>query len=271
MVGDTIREARIKKGLTQAKLARLAGVSRRHLAALEKGANVSILVLNKVATVLELHEIQVGSVALKAPEAERAGVNIPLLTDTIREARAEADRAQAILARAEGLLGGGNGEGDMSIPVSVGFPSFPVRRLEVVAATEAGVREKPDMLAVEISGEIRQGQPVAEGKREMVLVPSALIEKGEVVFRARGEGFGDQSIHDGDLLIVQLRQRGKANTGELVITRLGDAVFIGRWWQKHGLKALMSDGFAEVTTGRVKRGMKVMGVINQIIRPVDEE
>ena len=269
MVGDTIREARIKKGLTQAKLARLAGVSRRHLAALEKGANVSILVLNKVATVLELHEIQVGSVSLKSPEADRAGVNVPLLTDTIREARVEAERAQATLARAEGLLGGNNGEGD-SIAVSVGFPSFPVRRLEVVPATEAGVREKPDMLAVEITGELRQGEPVDESGREMVLVPSALIEKGEVVFRARGEGFGDQSIHDGDLLIVQLRQRGKANTGELAITKLGDAVYIGRWWQKHGLKALMSDGFSEVTTGKMKRGLKVVGVINQIIRPVDE-
>ena len=270
MVGDTIREARIKKGLTQAKLARLAGVSRRHLAALEKGANVSILVLNKVATVLELHEIQVGNVSLKSGEADRGGVNVPLLTDTIREARVEAERAQAILARAEGLLGG-NGDTDDPIAVSVGFPSFPIRRLEVVPASEAGVREKPDMLAVEISGEIRQGQPVDDGKREMVLVPSALIEKGEVVFRARGEGFGEQAIHDGDLLIVQLRQRGKANTGELVITKLNDNVFIGRWWQKHGLKALMSDGFAEVTTGRVKRGLKVVGVINQIIRPIDEE
>ena len=39
MLGETIREARIRKGLTQARLAKMAGVSRRHLAALEKGAN----------------------------------------------------------------------------------------------------------------------------------------------------------------------------------------------------------------------------------------
>src|SRR6185369_2008169 len=57
MLGETIKEARIRKGLTQARLAKMAGVSRRHLAALEKGANVSILVLRKVTAVLELNEI----------------------------------------------------------------------------------------------------------------------------------------------------------------------------------------------------------------------
>ena len=60
MLGQIIRAARIKKGLTQARLARLAGVSRRHLAALEKGANVSVLVLKKVAAVLELTAIDLG-------------------------------------------------------------------------------------------------------------------------------------------------------------------------------------------------------------------
>ena len=60
MLGDTVREARIKKGLTQARLAKLAGVSRRHLAALEKGANVSVNILQRVAQVLELTEIQIG-------------------------------------------------------------------------------------------------------------------------------------------------------------------------------------------------------------------
>jgi transcriptional regulator with XRE-family HTH domain len=46
MLGETVREARIRKNLTQARLAKLAGVSRRHLAALEKGANVSMNILS---------------------------------------------------------------------------------------------------------------------------------------------------------------------------------------------------------------------------------
>ena len=52
-VGERIRARRIAVGLTQGCLARQAGVSRRHLAALEKGANVSTLVLAKVGNVLD--------------------------------------------------------------------------------------------------------------------------------------------------------------------------------------------------------------------------
>jgi transcriptional regulator with XRE-family HTH domain len=104
MLGDTVREARIRKGLTQARLAKLAGVSRRHLAALEKGANVSVNILQRVATVLDVTEFHLGDLSLHAGDRERHTVNMPLLTDTIREARAEAERAQAILARAENLL-----------------------------------------------------------------------------------------------------------------------------------------------------------------------
>ncbi|HEX7830447.1 MAG TPA: helix-turn-helix domain-containing protein, partial [Thermoanaerobaculia bacterium] len=66
MLGDTVREARIRKGLTQARLAKLAGVSRRHLAALEKGANVSVSILQRVAAVLELTEIPLGDLSLRA-------------------------------------------------------------------------------------------------------------------------------------------------------------------------------------------------------------
>src|SRR5215212_12217489 len=100
MLGETVRNARVKKGLTQAKLARLAGVSRRHLAALEKGANVSVLVLRKVAAVLDLNEIHLDSLSLRAGDPpEKAGVNVPLLADALREARADASRAEAALAR----------------------------------------------------------------------------------------------------------------------------------------------------------------------------
>src|SRR3954453_7577237 len=106
MLGETVREARIRKGLTQARLARMAGVSRRHLAALEKGANVSILVLKKVAAVLELNEIQLGG-GLSVRAGDDAVVNVPLLTDTLREARIGAIRAHLMIDRAESLLSGG--------------------------------------------------------------------------------------------------------------------------------------------------------------------
>ena len=260
MLGDTVREARIRKNLTQARLAKLAGVSRRHLAALEKGANVSVNILQRVATVLDLTEIQIGDLSLRAGDTER--INYPLVTDAIREARAEAERAQAILARAENLLGGTAGP-----YVHSHFPTMPVRRIEAQRIPTAGqISERPDWMEIEVAGEIRHGQPIDETKKEKVAVPKSLVDDGEIVFRARGDAMQDQGIHDGDLLIVELRARGRAANGELVIGRIGKLVYVGRYWQKHGAKSLMSHNLSEVTVGRSSRSLKVVAAINQIVR-----
>ena len=262
MLGETVRAARIRKGLTQARLAKLAGVSRRHLAALEKGANVSISILQRVAAVLELTEIHLGDLSLHSNDNEQRAVNYPLLTDTIREARAEAERAHAILARAEGLLGMGP-----NVRVTAAFPTMPVRHLDPPRVANGEVlRDRPDWTEIETAGEIRHAEPIDESKKEKVAVPNSLIEEGEIVFRARGDSMQDQGISDGDLLVVELRPRGRASTGELVIVKIGKQVFIGRWWQKHGRKAVMSNGMSEVTVGRSARSLKVVAAINQIVR-----
>lgn len=261
MLGDTVREARIRKNLTQARLAKLAGVSRRHLAALEKGANVSVNILQRVAAVLELAEIQIGELSLRS--SDDRGVNVPLLTDTIREARAEAERANAILARAENILG---------LPprddFSTSFPKMPIRRIDAPqAATAADIlRERPDYMELTLAGEIRHGYPIDESKKDQVVVPKSLIDEGEIVFRVRGDSLFDHGISDGDLLVAELRPRGRAANGELVIGRIGSNIYIGRWWNKHGRKALMSNGMSEVTVARSARSLRVVAAINQIIR-----
>ncbi len=269
MLGNTVREARIRKGLTQARLAKMAGVSRRHLAALEKGANVSVNILQRVAAVLELTEIVIGDLSLRSTDDRQ--FNVPLLADTIRQARTEAERAQAILAQAEGLLG-------IERPASrfgsteAKFPLLPVRR---VASPRSGngeaLREGPDLVKLETSGEIRHGQPIDEKQKEAVALPKSIVEQGEIVFRARGGDMRDQGIEDGDLLVVELRPRGRASSGELVIGKIGKQVFVGRWWSKHGQKALMSNGLSEVTVGRSVRSLKVMAAINQIVRMSEYE
>ena len=256
MLGQTIREARLRKGLTQDRLARMAGVSRRHLAALEKGANVSVSILQRVAAVLELTEIHLGTLAVRP--ADLSKVNLPLLTDAIREARADAERANAILARAQDLLGGGE--------VSTSFPRMPVRQLDPLRIDAGVVRERPEELEVETAGIIRQGQAIDEGARERVSLPRTLVDEGEIVFRFRGEGLEDHGIREGDLLVVEPRTRGRAASGELVIGRIGELVWIGRWWQKRGAKGLVSNSLSQVVTGR--GGLKVLAAVNQIIRGI---
>ncbi|HEX7149914.1 MAG TPA: helix-turn-helix domain-containing protein [Thermoanaerobaculia bacterium] len=276
MLGDTVRDQRIRKGFTQARLAKLAGVSRRHLAALEKGANVSILVVQKVAAVLDLTDIPLGGDLHLRPGGAQPQFNVALLAETVREAREETMRAQSRLIRVEGLLGGNDGSGDDGNLLSaaehavVRFPTMPVRYLDVARPRPPGngyeVRDQAPPHEITTDGELRHGQPVDEKAKEQIVLPGTLVEKKELVFRARGEELRDQGIEDGDILIVETRPRGRAANGELVICKIGETAFVGRWWQKHGQKALMSNGLSEVTTGKSKRGLKVVAAINQIIR-----
>ena len=264
MLGETIRETRIRKGLTQARLAKMAGVSRRHLAALEKGANVSVSILQRVATVLELTEISLGPLSLKSRDVP--AVNVPMLTEAIREARADSERANAILARAEELIGGGAAS-ELAPQFGMAFPRMPIRRFEAPPAANGDMlRERPDFLETETAGVLRQGQQIDETAKEKVAVPRNLIEEGEILFRFRGDGLSDSGITDGDLLVVENRPRGRAANGELVVGRIGRQVWVGRWWQKHGQKGLMSNGLSEVTTGRSSRSLKVVAAVNQILR-----
>jgi transcriptional regulator with XRE-family HTH domain len=264
MLGETVRTTRIKRSLTQARLARMAGVSRRHLAALEKGANVSINVLRKVASVLELTEISLSDELTVQTAGDPGAVNVPLLAETIREAQADAARAQSLLSRAETILGGDAAGADAIV---VRFPILPAQRLDIRRRKE-GVADESRATTVAVIGEIRQGEAVVELTGETAQLPLSLLEEGEVVFRARGDKMADQGINDGDLLVVELRQSGRAATGELVVGKVGETLYVGRWWQKHGRKAILTHGPAEVTTGGpAKRSLKVLAAINAIVRP----
>ncbi|MEA2339608.1 MAG: helix-turn-helix protein [Thermoanaerobaculia bacterium] len=268
MLGETVRSTRIKRGFTQARLARLAGVSRRHLAALEKGANVSINVLQKVASVLDLSEINLGELTVQTAKSDSSVVNMSILADTIREAHADAFHAQSLLARVETLLDNGNGSSNVGGSL-MHFPKMPPLLLDIKRRRGATgtVADKNGMNGVPIAGEIRQGEAVVELTGETAPLPATVMEKGEVVFRARGDKMRDLGIEDGDLLVVELRQTGRASTGEFVIGKVGDLLYVGHWWQKHGHKAIMTDGPTELTTGGTsKRTLKVLAAINAIVR-----
>jgi len=264
MLGETVREARIRKGLTQARLARMAGVSRRHLAALEKGANVSILVLRKVAAVLELNEIQLGG-GLSVRAGSDAMVNVPLLTDTLREARIGAVRAEMMIDRAESLLAGGETQAMIVAdapqrPPAAHLPGTPLWPL----GAPGRVREGEDWVEVRTAGELRQGQPVDEVRHEQAVIPVGALEAGEIVFRARGDEMKNVGIRDGDLLIAENRPRGRANTAELVIAKIGKEVWVGRWWAKNGQKTLVDDHRTPIELPR--KSVKVVAAITVVLR-----
>lgn len=256
MLGETVRSTRIKRGLTQAKLARLAGVSRRHLAALEKGANVSINVLRKVATVLDLTEIDLGGLSVRTNASSDAGVNVPLLADTLREARVDSLRTQTLLARAEALVGGDGG-------IVVEFPKTAIRQVDLNGGDSA-LGDREEVLEIAIAGDVRNGEPIDERSAgDKAILPSSVIEGEEVVLRVRGTALHPLDIEEGDLLVIENRPKGRASNGELVIAKIGDLAYVGRWWQKHGRRAVKTN---PLTDGTTDKNLKVMAAVTVVIR-----
>ena len=58
-VGGKLKEIRLQKGFSQEKLASMSGLDRTYIPSIEKGErNVSITVLEKLATALDIEIIQ---------------------------------------------------------------------------------------------------------------------------------------------------------------------------------------------------------------------
>jgi SOS-response transcriptional repressor LexA len=112
---------------------------------------------------------------------------------------------------------------------------------------------------VRIVGEVAQGAPLRSSK-ETVILPAAILEAHEEVYRVADSSLAGSDIFEGDLLVVEPRR--KAQTGELVIARLDAQLFIGRWWAKHGRRDILGDDGQTV----IVRGATVIGSINLVVR-----
>src|SRR5207248_2930681 len=99
---------------------------------------------------------------------------------------------------------------------------------------------------------------------EPLTIPADTIEEGEIVYRAARADLQEFGIECGDLLIVEQRSDGRAASAELVVAMIGDRVFVGHWWGKHGRRAVMGDASSVVAEGR---GLQIFGAITAIVRP----
>lgn len=84
---DLIRLRRTERNLSQERLAKMAGVSRGQLALLEAGQNVSLQFLLKVARALELTELPINELRLRAAPPELGAlITASGAMDTVRRA-----------------------------------------------------------------------------------------------------------------------------------------------------------------------------------------
>lgn len=121
-------------------------------------------------------------------------------------------------------------------------------------------RPKGDQ-AVPVIAEVRQGQafrPIAA----KVLLPATVYARGEEIYLVADTCLVAFGVRKGDLLIVE--SRTSANTGELVLARKGDAVYVGRFRSKHGRNDLVSDNTHEM----IAHGVLILGSVNLIVRGI---
>jgi len=81
------------------------------------------------------------------------------------------------------------------------------------------------------------------------------------VFRVAGD-WPSVGLADRDLLIVE-RRTNTAATGEVVIATQQGRAFIGRWWAKHGVRALMDNEFETIVQAAE---LVVLGAVTLIVR-----
>ena len=118
--------------------------------------------------------------------------------------------------------------------------------------------------AVELTGIVSQGSPIANAIRDRIDVPADKIEAHELLYRIGSPAPTAVGLREGDLLIVERRNSGHCATAELVIVTLGNVAFIGRWWGKHERRAVMNESL-EVIAEDVH--LHVLGVVNVVMRP----
>jgi transcriptional regulator with XRE-family HTH domain len=75
MLHEQMREARIRAGLTQVKLARLAGVPRSQLRKFEEGGNITLNTLRKLVSQLpDLQRLNLGAVEILPSAVDAAAI-----------------------------------------------------------------------------------------------------------------------------------------------------------------------------------------------------
>lgn len=120
------------------------------------------------------------------------------------------------------------------------------------------------MITVQLAGTFSQGAPIRDAARsEEISVPAAHIEPHEYVLRAAGTGLHSFGVKNGDLLIIEPRPNGTATTGELVLAQIGECVFLGRWWTKHGRRVLMGASIRPITESTE---LQVIGAVTVLMR-----
>ena len=145
-LGDFIRRTRKQRELTQERLAELADVSRGQLAQLERGENVSMDFLTKVARALGLTEVRIDFLTVRdiTPDTPALLMAAEAL-DHVRQLLARVHEASADLERAA-----------EAIDALLMRPGMPAEAQQHIAAAAARLASAPAERTAEIGRTLRE-------------------------------------------------------------------------------------------------------------------
>lgn len=268
LIGQAIREARAKKGLTQAELAGRVGLTRQHINNIEQNrGDIPLGTAVKIAHALEMVEIVVAEqdlVIIRGDAGEALVRHAIAIADRLDDAAQSISAARALIidtsaqARVDGVLSQFNPPAARGRDELAAIPpqteALGQIRTFAPTLTASVIRDAPsqripgmpfdyvaggEMIEVAVHGYVAAGEPIEEGATdETVLVPRYLLGEGEELLRARGQSMIEWGIDDGDYVVVQWRT--VAATGELVIAWYQDGITVKQWFNKGGVRQLIA-------------------------------
>jgi SOS-response transcriptional repressor LexA len=257
-LGDALRSAREEKKLSVAEVALRSGVSRAMIADVERGKNVSVDTVEKLARALGVKSLPIGRIALEISTAQRA--HLEELARTI-EVHAGEMRAALEAVPMETATNLHVFTGRSSAPHSTSNAEN-VRRSILPPGALIPVRLEPiEMAEVVIAGYVAAGAPVDIlnedlGETRMVPVTELPPDPSWKILQARGDSMTDFGVDDGDLVYAEPRKGGVAASGDIVIGWLAkdghEGLVIKQWRRRRGVKQLISgnESYEPITIGR---------------------
>lgn len=113
-----------------------------------------------------------------------------------------------------------------------------------------------ETIPVDVAGFIEPGRPLVPSE-EIFHAPADAIEaEKELVYRFLK---GAAEIPAGAYVVAELRDC--AHSGELVVVRQGENVYVGRWWGKNGLAEVRDQDGKTLVENPV-----ILASINQILK-----
>lgn len=127
---------------------------------------------------------------------------------------------------------------------------------------------REEMTTVRLAGAIIQGAAIDTSVAEaFVAVPREKVDADDLVFRVARFDLREFGIDRGDLLIVEPRPGGNAATAELVLVRLRERAYVGRWWTKHGRRALLDHALVPIAEDD---DLCVIGAVTVVVRESED-